>query len=201
MTAIETNDTGDARLDFNHAALDDLARDTARSAGEGELDTLPSTGLLSFYDRLRARIVRTLERRAGKLGPGVAATLLLVPDVFILILRLAIDQEVPKSTRALLASTLAYFVLPIDLMSEAVFGPAGYLDDLVIALAVLAQSFGKELEPYAEKHWSGPESLRTVLGDVLGSANSLLGSSLYSRVRGLLEKQGVEFEPPSSEAG
>ncbi len=174
--------------------LDELADETARAANE-PVDVLPSTGLLSFYDRLRARIVRTLERRGGKLGPGVASTLLLVPDVFILMLRLAMDKEVPKPTRALLASTMAYFVLPIDLMPEGVIGPAGYLDDIVLALTVLSQAFGKELESHAEKYWNGTESLRTVLSDVLGSANSLLGTSLYGRVRGMLSKQGVKLEP------
>ena len=187
--------------DSENTALEDLAEDTARAAGEGAADTLPSTGLLSFYDRLRARVVRALERRGGRLGPGVAATLLLVPDVFVLMLRLAMDKEVPKSTRALLASTLAYFVLPLDLMPEGIVGAAGYLDDLVVALAVLAKTFGKELEPYAEKYWSGPEPLRAVLGDVLGSAHSLLGSSVYDRVRTLLEKKGVDFDSSPEAAG
>ncbi len=187
MTSPNSNDT-------NHATLDDLAGDTERSAREGGLDTLPSTGLLSFYDRLRERIVRTLERRGGKLAGGTASALLLVPDVFILMLRLAIDKDVPKSTRTVLASTLAYFVLPLDLMPEGVIGAAGYLDDLILALAVLAQTFGKELEPYAEKYWSGSQSLRTVLGDVLVSADSLLGGNLYARLRALLEKRGIEIE-------
>ncbi len=190
-----TQTPGDRSKPIGH----DLTSETERWASEGttSLDRLPSTGLLSFYDRLRGRIVRILERRGGKLGPGIASALLLVPDVFVLILRLAMDKDVPKPTRALLASTLAYFVLPIDLMPEGVLGPIGYLDDLVLALAVLSQTFGTELESHAEKYWSGSQSLRTVLGDVLGSANSLLGSSLYARMRGLLEKRGVELEPPS----
>ncbi len=180
-----------------NAHLEDLAHDVVRSAGGDAVDTLPSTGLLSLYDRLRARIVRALERRAGKLGPGVASTLLLVPDVFVLMLRLAMDKEVPASTRALLASTLAYFVMPFDLLSEGALGAVGYLDDVVIALAVLAKAFGEELEPYAEKYWSGSESLRTVLGDVLGSANSLLGTSLYARVSSLLQKRGIDIDVPA----
>lgn len=185
-------------VDLRPRTLDDLADETARAATEDNIDTLPSTGLLSFYDRLRERIQRTLERRGGKLGPGVASTLLLVPDVFVLMLRLTLDREVPKKTRALLASTLAYFVLPIDLMPEGIIGPVGYLDDLVLALTVLSQAFSEELEAHAEKYWSGKESVRTVLGDVLGSAESLLGTSLYGRVRALLEKRGVELETPVS---
>ena len=188
MSSPESNET-----------LEDLAHDVARSASEDALDTLPSTGLLSFYDRLRARIVRTLERRGGKLGPGVASALMLAPDIFILMLRLAMDKDVPKPTRALMASSLAYFVLPIDLMPEGVIGPVGFLDDLVLALGVLAQTFGKDLEPYAEKYWSGSQSLRTVLSDIVVSAESLLGSNLYGRVQALLAKQGIEVEEPAAE--
>ena len=191
MTPAEANDAHDV-------ALGHLADEVARSASEESIDTLPSTGLLSFYDRLRARIVRTLDRKGGKIGPDVASALLLVPDVFILVLRLTMDKEVPRPTRALLASTMAYFVLPIDLMPEGVIGPAGYLDDLVLALTVLSRAFGEELESHAEKYWSGSESLRAVLGDVLGSANSLLGTSLYGRVRALLETKGVDFEQDRS---
>ncbi len=161
---------------------------------------LPSTGLLSFYDRLRQRAVRAVERRGGKLGHHAASALLLVPDVFILMLRLAIDKEVPKTTRAAIASTLAYFVLPIDLMPEGVLGAAGFLDDLVLALSVLSQTFGKELEPYAEKYWSGSQPLRTVLGDVLPAADSLLGTSLYGRLKALLARRGIEIEEPAPAA-
>ena len=151
---------------------------------------------MSFYDRLRRKIVRVLERRGGKLGQRAASALLLVPDVFMLVARLALDRDVPKPTRAMLASTLAYFVMPLDLLPEAVIGPVGYLDDLVLALMALSQAFGKELEPYAEKYWSGSQPLRTVLSDVLAAADSLLGSNLYDRLRGILAEKGIEVEEP-----
>ena len=85
-------------------------------------DTLPSTGLLSFYDRLRERILRAVERRGGRLGGAVAETLLLAPDVFMLLARLSLDKEVPKETRVLVSGALAYFLLPVDLLPEMVVG-------------------------------------------------------------------------------
>ena len=185
--------------DIDESTDGKLAVDRESSGRELPADTLPSTGLLSFYDRLRERIVRTVERRGGRLGEGTASAVLLVPDVFILMLRLAIDRDVPKGTRTVLASSLAYFVLPIDLMPEGVVGPIGFLDDLVLALGVLAQAFGKDLEPYAVKYWSGSQSLRTVLSDVVVSAESLLGSNLYGRVQALLAKQGIEVEEAAAE--
>ena len=171
------------------------ASESAFAAG----DELPSSGLLSFYDRLRARIVRAVERRGGRIGAATAKALLLVPDVFVLLVRLLLDREVPSSARALVGGALAYFILPVDLMPEAVLGAGGYLDDLVLATAVLAHTFSGELEPYARKHWSGPEELRVVLADITGAAQGLLGGNLYGRLRKVLAKRGVEIEEPGDE--
>lgn len=154
----------------------------------------PSTRLLSFYDRLRDRVVDAVEERGGKLGPAVVKALLLVPDVFILMVRLTLDREVPGSARAMIGGALAYFILPIDLLPEAVIGAGGYLDDLVLASAVLAQTFSGELEPYARKHWSGREDLRKVLADVAEAAQGLLGHDLYARVKKLLGKRGIRVQ-------
>jgi uncharacterized membrane protein YkvA (DUF1232 family) len=155
-----------------------------------------TSGLLSFYDRLRERILAAVERRGGRLAPATVRALLLVPDVFILLVRLALDREVPASARAMIGGALAYFVLPLDLFPEAVVGGLGYLDDLVLATAVLAHAFGGELEPYARKHWSGPDDVRKVLHDVSGAAQGLLGKNLYERLRTVLARRGVDLDGP-----
>jgi uncharacterized membrane protein YkvA (DUF1232 family) len=170
-------------------------RDSEEALGRGT--DLPSSGLLSFYDRLREKILRGVEKRSGrpgaKLTEDAVRALLLVPDVFILLVRLALDKEVPGSARAMIGGAIAYFILPIDLLPEAFLGAAGYLDDLVLAVAVLAQAFGGDLEPYARKHWSGSEDLRVVIQDISSTAQSLLGQKLYDRLRGLLSRRGIEL--------
>jgi uncharacterized membrane protein YkvA (DUF1232 family) len=176
--------------------------DAARAERDSEeaLDRgteLPSSGLLSFYDRLREAIFKVVEKRGGKLSEGSARAMMLVPDVFILLVRLALDKEVPRSSRALIGGAIAYFILPYDLLPEAILGPAGYLDDLVLATAVLAQAFGGDLEPYARKHWSGKEDLRIVIRDITETAQSLLGQNLYDRLRRLLSRRGVKLESGS----
>ena len=187
-----------------HSPFADLdAYDTAQAERDAEEafrrgTTLPSSGLLSFYDRLREKILQTIERRAGrpgaKLTEDAVRALLLVPDVFILLVRLTLDKEVPGSARAMIGGALAYFILPFDLLPEAILGPIGYLDDLVLAAAVLAQAFGGDLEPYARKHWSGSEDLRVVLQDITGTAQSLLGQKVYDRLRRLLSRRGIELK-------
>jgi uncharacterized membrane protein YkvA (DUF1232 family) len=174
--------------------LEEAERRASEEAFDGELPPLPSTGLLSFYDRLRARIVTTVEKKGGRLGAKSVKALLLVPDMFVLLVRLTLDPEVPRSARALIGGAIAYFVLPVDLMPEAILGGAGYLEDLVLATAVLAHTFGDDLEPYARKHWSGPEDIRKVISDVTGAAQGLVGANVYDRLRRLLARRGVEVE-------
>src|SRR5215210_5423117 len=154
----------------------------------------PGDRLLSFYDRLRERILHTVEKRGGKMGEGAVKTLLLVPDVFILLVRLVLDKNVPGSTRAMIGGALAYFILPADLLPEMLLGGVGYLDDLVLATAVLSQTFGGELEPYARRHWSGPEDFRVVLRDISETAQSLLGKNLYDRLKKVMGRRGIKLE-------
>ncbi|HWM92403.1 MAG TPA: DUF1232 domain-containing protein [Thermoanaerobaculia bacterium] len=167
-------------------------RDSERAFTED--DDLPSDRLLSFYDRLREKILHTAEKRGGKMSEGALKMLLLVPDVFILLVRLMLDKNVPGSTRAMIGGALAYFVLPADLLPEMLLGGVGFMDDLVLATAVLSQAFGGELEPYARRHWSGPEDLRVVLRDISETAQSLLGQNLYDKLRRLMGRRGIRLD-------
>jgi uncharacterized membrane protein YkvA (DUF1232 family) len=166
--------------------------------GSGEIpgEDVPSGRLLGFYDRLRERVLRAVERRGrgGKLTEGAVKALLLVPDVFMLLVRLSLDKSVPGSTRAMIGGALAYFLLPADLFPELLLGGVGYMDDLVLAAAVLSQAFGGDLEPYARKHWSGPEDLRQVLQDLTKTAQALLGENVYNRLKKLMSRRGIRVQ-------
>ncbi|MDA8017782.1 MAG: DUF1232 domain-containing protein [Thermoanaerobaculia bacterium] len=189
MAEYEEQDASDRADD----SVDQAFEARANFATEAS-DGLPSQGLLSFYDRLRSRLESYLGKHGGAAGDKVSEALLLVPDVFIFLLRLLLDPEVPKAKRALIGSAIAYFVLPVDLLPEAMIGPAGFVDDLVLALAVLSQSFGSDLEPWAGKYWSGSQSLRKVLRDVLQSAHGLLGTDLHHKLRRALAKRGIDLD-------
>jgi uncharacterized membrane protein YkvA (DUF1232 family) len=169
----------------------------------GDLDRvdLPGGKLLSTYDRLRRRMLETADRKSHKLGKPAVEALLLVPDVFVLLVRLALDRNVPGEARALIGGALAYFLLPFDLFPEGMVGGVGYLDDLVLATAVLSQALGGDLEPYARRYWNGDQELRVVLHDVSRSASTLLGRNLYDRLKHLLARRGVEIQEPSPRPG
>jgi len=155
----------------------------------------PGGRLLAYYDRMRRQLLAAADRRSHKLGKPAVEALLLVPDVFILLVRLALDREVPAEARALIGGALAYFLLPFDLFPEAMVGGVGYLDDLVIASAVLSQALGGELEPYARRYWNGDQELREVLHEISTGASAILGRNLHARIRKALSRRGVQVPP------
>jgi uncharacterized membrane protein YkvA (DUF1232 family) len=150
---------------------------------------LPSTGLLSFYDNLRERLVAAASR--GRLPRAATETLLVAPDILILLARLTLDRNVPAGTRSLVGGALAYFVMPADLLPEALLGVGGYVDDVVLASLVLAHAFGEDLEEFAERHWSGPQALRPLLGDLARTGELLMGERIWSRLRRVLARRGI----------
>ncbi len=145
--------------------------------------------LLGFYDHVRARVESYLERRGGRAGARAAAALLLVPDILLLLVRLFLDRDVPRSSRALIGGALAYFLLPADLAPEIVIGPVGYLDDLIIACTVLAHALGPDLEVWATRYWSGSRGLREVLTEITQTGNRLLGVNMAKRLDRVLERR------------
>jgi len=168
------------------------------AAGRPRSELASDRRLLAFYDRLRERMLETAGRRSQRLGKPAVEALLLVPDVFILLVRLALDRQVPGEARALIGGALAYFLLPFDLFPEAMVGGVGYLDDLVLASAVLSQALGGELEPYARRYWNGDQELRAVLHDASTAASTMLGRDLFRRLQRLLSKRGVELRDPQA---
>lgn len=160
-------------------------------------DGLPHgpTRLLGFYDRVRGGIESYLERRAGRVGKSSAQALLLVPDLLLLLIRMFLDRDVPRSTRAMIGGALAYFLLPADLAPEIVLGPLGFLDDLIIASTVLAQALGPDLESYAARYWSGSGKLREVLTEISRTSNQLLGADLSKRVDRVIERRFIKRTP------
>jgi uncharacterized membrane protein YkvA (DUF1232 family) len=181
---------------------DRLAGPAAEESSEEAFLTdeqLPAKRLFAFYDRLRGRVATAVERRGGRLGRPAADALLLVPDVFMLLVRLALDREVPGGTRSLIGGALAYFVLPFDLLPEGLLGGAGFADDLVLATAVLSQVLSPEMQARAARYWSGRQELRKTLQEVVGAAHSLLGANLYGKLEALLSRRGILLAEEAAE--
>jgi uncharacterized membrane protein YkvA (DUF1232 family) len=129
-----------------------------------------------FYDRLRARVVK---REFGE-GSGLADLLLLLPDVAVLLARLAGDPRVPIGGKAIAACAALYVVSPIDLVPELFLGPVGVLDDLVVLAAALSRLVNYVHPDVLRHHWSGQGDVLDVIQKVTRRAESLLKNRIPS---------------------
>lgn len=104
-----------------------------------------------LYDRLRRAVA---EGRPGA-PSGARELLLLVPDLAVLLVRLLRDERVPLGDKALVLGGLGYLLSPIDLLPEILFGPFGWLDDLLVLSAALSRVLNHVHPDIVRSHWSG----------------------------------------------
>lgn len=135
-----------------------------------------------FYDRIRSSIERTMRSRSETLGKA-GAYLLLAPDVFILLWRLARDPRVGSRRRLLLGTGIAYYLLPLDLIPEAFIGPIGLIDDLVLGVYILNSLLSDTDEEIVREHWSGSQDVLEMIRSVLASADGLVASSVLDKIK------------------
>lgn len=135
-----------------------------------------------IYDRLRARVVR---REAGA-GAGARDLLLFLPDLVVLLVRLARDPRVPAGSKAVAVLGIGYSLSPIDLMPEILFGPIGFLDDLLIAAAAVSYIVNHIHPDLVRAHWPGPGDVLDVVKRVLAWSERLVGKTV-SRLIGFRE--------------
>lgn len=139
---------------------------------------------LDFYQTLRKKI-KDWETKEGA-NHKWAEYILLAPDLFHLLCKLAIDKEVPAKEKAMLAGALAYFISPIDLIPEGIIGPVGYVDDIALAAFVLNSIISSSDKEIVLKHWAGEEDLLELIERILTVADEMVGSGIWRKAKGLI---------------
>lgn len=135
-----------------------------------------------FYQKMRTDIREWLQSKTGK-GYKWGEYLLLAPDLFHLLAKLAIDKEVPSGEKAKIAGALAYFMSPIDLVPEAMFGPMGYLDDVALAAYVISSIMKKTGPEIVTKHWAGEQDVLDLVQQIVDVAADMLGNKLWDKLK------------------
>ena len=136
---------------------------------------------IDFYQTLRVKI-KEWEKKKGA-NHKWAEYILLAPDLFHLLCKLAVDKNVPTKEKAKLAGAIAYFVSPVDIIPEAIVGPIGYVDDIALAAYVLNSIIENTDEELVSKHWAGEKNLLEVIKKILKVADEMVGTRLWKKIR------------------
>jgi uncharacterized membrane protein YkvA (DUF1232 family) len=189
---------------------DTLKEQAARRTGAGAFVTTPQPETerkyLDFYQKLRAKIRRTLEKERKKSTSGTPTTygklfdyLAFVPDFFHLVVKLLFDPATPATKRALLGAMAAYIVSPIDIIPDIL--PGGYLDDIIVLGIGLSQVFSgasEELKAAARRHWAGDGDVFEAVQSVASTAETMmmfLPKTFMSMVRAVLRGRTPKDKP------
>ncbi len=143
-----------------------------------------------FYARLRKRIHSWLEKNLA-VDPKVREYLLLLPDLFVLLIRLISDQRIELKYRLQLMLALVYVISPVDLIPDFAL-PFGFLDDavaVVYALTRLINIMGTAGEDIMIEHWEGDGNILDKLQKLSSDVDRLLSSGFIDRLRELFLKQ------------
>ncbi len=138
-----------------------------------------------FYQKLRQQ-VRTWSEQNDPMTKRGFEFVLAAPDLFHLLCKLLVDARVPAGAKTKLAFVAVYFISPMDLLPEAMFGPIGFLDDVALTAAVLKNLFDVVDVAIMREHWAGEEDVLTVVQRLVKTADEKVGSGLMRRIRKLL---------------
>jgi uncharacterized membrane protein YkvA (DUF1232 family) len=132
-----------------------------------------------FYVNLRKKIEAYSERHQSK----YMDYLLLAPDLFHLLVKLSMDKRVPAARKAKFLAVIAYFISPLDLLPEFLLGPIGYLDDIALTAYVLNEYINANDPGVVRELWAGDQDILTALKNILLSADKMIGSGLWRKIR------------------
>jgi uncharacterized membrane protein YkvA (DUF1232 family) len=139
-----------------------------------------------FYQQLRTEIRDWLETKTGRSSKW-SEYLLVAPDLFHLLCKLAMDKNVPGSEKAKLAGAIAYFVSPIDLIPEGFIGAIGYIDDVALAAWVLHSIMEKIGPEIILSHWAGDADVLDLIKRIVEVANDMVGEGLFQKLKDLVK--------------
>ncbi len=137
-----------------------------------------------YYQRVRGKIVKWAQGTGA--GKEVTQYVLLIPDLMALFVRLMGDPRVSAALKAEIAAASAYIIIPVDLMPEAVLGPAGLIDDAIVAVVALnrlVKAMGQAGEDVLRQYWDGDEDILLVIKNLLARADNFVTGKVWKGIK------------------
>lgn len=111
------------------------------------------------------------------------------PELFKFLTIILDEKKVSPEIRLKISAAIAYFVTPYDIISEQIYGPFGYIDDIFICVYVLEEIKNDLGYGNLEKLWEGNANLNEVLEECHEKSSSILGEKIYD----ILNYVGLEY--------
>lgn len=123
-------------------------------------------GFKDFYNTL----VENLDSYNGEYASFIDCG----PNLFNLLCDLLEQPGIDRELRRDISSAIAYYVVPMDVVPEQIYGPYGYTDDIFISVYVLrkvAEEYGYE---FLQNIWKRDNNVKEVMDDCYNKSTDLL---------------------------
>ena len=135
-----------------------------------------------FYQKLRTDIKKWLAEKNND-DNRWAEYILLAPDLFHLLTKLAIDPDVPASKKVKIAGIIAYFISPLDFLPEMLLGPVGYLDDIALTAYILNDIINEVDPKIVQRNWAGDSDILSLVKTIFANVNNMIGSGVWKKFK------------------
>ena len=85
------------------------------------------------------------------------------PSLYKLLCDCLNSKQLSSGLRLNISAAIAYYVVPMDIIPEQVFGPYGYIDDIYISVYVLRKVVNQYGHDFLQDLWTDDESIEDVL--------------------------------------
>ncbi len=110
---------------------------------------------------------------ANNFKEAMTEILMLIPNFMALMYGLIKDSRVPSIEKKILAGTIAYVILPLDLMPDAI--PfIGQIDDIFLVAVTLKRILTSVPESILIEYWNGEKALLGIIESIIETAVNFL---------------------------
>jgi uncharacterized membrane protein YkvA (DUF1232 family) len=155
--------------------------------GPSDLNDPPSLD----YERLHDAVHRLAALIGGdRLGRAFASVALAGPDLVVFAGRALRDERIPRKLRGEIIASAIFIASPFELVPVTLFGPAGLVDDALVA-ARLFDVLLNRIEPAIVRElWPGERAVLERLQSIAAEGRKVFGAGLRQGVR-LLARRGA----------
>lgn len=123
-----------------------------------------------FFDKLKSDI----EKYEGRHDDFIYMT----PFWYRLLTNLLDDSRLPHRLKPLVSCAIAYFIIPADVISEEIYGPYGYIDDIYFCAFVSKQIIIRTKDPdLLVENWEGEGDILELIDETLEKEEELIGTN------------------------
>jgi len=125
---------------------------------------------ISKYASYKDLLIENIKNYKGNYNKIIYYT----PYLFSLLCELLNDEDVTKDMKHLINAALAYFVTPVDVIPEEIYGPYGYIDDIFLCSYVLEKLKNILTIRKIEQYWELEEDFDIVLKNCLEVSSKVI---------------------------